>query len=77
MNIKSVKLRITNKRLKAKLKECKRVAEIEAMETNNLTKKYEENVDRLSREVVKLTKENEGFKGKGIANKVKNIFKKR
>ena len=150
MNIKLVKLRITNKRLKAKLKEYKRVisskdninlslsarkdvcsnlisslediienqrneanhlekenteylrkyytlaqedlglerdlevckrkldvAGVEAIEAKDLTKKYEENVNRLSIQVAKLTKEKESFKGKGMANKVKNIFKKR
>ena len=104
MNIKSMKLRIANKKLKAKLKEnavwkgtyynsleknlclemdlesCKRnlvLAKAETVYNKELTKKYEENVDRLSKDVVKLTKENEEFKGKGIANKVKNMFKKR
>ena len=43
----------------------------------DLSKKYEENVSRLSIKVAKLTKENENFKSKGIANKLKNIFKKR
>lgn len=150
MNIKLLKLRITKKRLKAELKECKRViflkdninlslaarkdvcsnlirqledtvenqkneanhlekenrvwqnkyniqlqedsglekkllsyrrkfdvVEGELIEAKELTRKYEENVDRLSYKVSELTKENEYLKDKGIANKVKNIFKRR
>ena len=150
MNIKSVKLRIANKRLKTELKECKRaisskdninlslaarkdvcsnlisnlediienqrneakhlekenteylrkyytlsqedfglerdlegckrklhIEEIKVMDSKELIKKYEENVHRLSIQVAKLTRKNEDFKGKGMANKVKNIFKKR
>ena len=150
MNIKSVKLRIANKRLKTELKECKRVislkdiinlslaerkdvcsnlicslediienqrneakhlekenteylhkyytlaqedlglerdlevckrkldvAGIEAIKAKDLIKKHEENVHRLSIQVAKLTKEKESFNGKGITNKVKNMFKKR
>ena len=66
--------------LERDLEVCKRkldVAGIEAIEAKDLTKKYEENVHRLSMQVAKLTKKNEDFKGKGMANKVKNIFKKR
>lgn len=150
MNIKLVRLRITRKRLKAELKECKRVislknninlslearkdvcsnlisrledtienqknevkhlekenivwqdkyniqlqedlglerellhfknkfdvVEVSLIEAEELTRNYEENVNRLSYKVAELTKENEHLKGKGIANKVKNIFKKR
>lgn len=66
--------------LERNLEVCKKkldVAEIKVMEAKELTKKYEENINRLSISVAKLTKEKEDFKGKGIANKVKNIFKKK
>ncbi|MCB2309008.1 hypothetical protein LGL08_20100 [Clostridium estertheticum] len=140
MNIKSVKLRITNKRLRLELKKCKHrisfvdtkaklissvedafeneqnenrylkkqnteylhkyftlsqedvglemdlsickrkliTAENMTMDYRSLIKDYKENIQRLSKAVAILTKENERFKssGTGIANKIKNILKR-
>jgi len=47
------------------------------IEAKELSKKYEENIHRLSTQVAALTKENEYFKDKRITNKIKSIFNKR
>lgn len=51
------------------------VVETEVINSKQLIKKYEENIQRLSIKVVSLTNESEQPKSNGIVNKIKNILK--